>query len=232
MLAVEGLRAGYGPGAPVLLDVDLALGPGRVLAVMGRNGAGKTTLLRAIMGLARHEAGTIRLDGTPIQGWRPERVARAGVGWVPQGRGVFPGLTVEQNLRLGALGGGRARPDPALLARFPALAERRHRDAQSLSGGEQRQLAIARALAGGPRLLLLDEPSEGLQPSLVEALARTLAALVAETGIALLLVEQNLDLAIELADDCLLLEDGWVVDRLPGAALAEDPSRLERHLGL
>jgi ABC-type branched-subunit amino acid transport system ATPase component len=232
MLEIEGLVAGYRPGAPVLHEVSLALGPGRALAVMGRNGAGKTTLLKAILGLVRREAGSVRLDGRPLEAGRPERVARAGIGWVPQGRGVFAGLSVGQNLRLGALGAGRPRPDPRLLARFPVLAERADRPAESLSGGEQRQLAIARALAGGPRLLLLDEPSEGLQPSAVEALARTLAALVAETGLALLLVEQSLDLAAELADACLVLEDGRVVERLSGAELADDPARLERRLGL
>lgn len=232
MLEVEGLAAGYRRGAPVLAEVSLELAPGRVLAVMGRNGAGKTTLLLALMGLARREAGTIRLDGRPVGSWPTERIARAGLGWVPQGRGVFPGLTVEENLALGALGHRRPAPLAGLRARFPALAERRDRPAESLSGGEQRQLAIARALAGGPRLLLLDEPSEGLQPAAVEALARTLAALVAEEGTGLLLVEQSLELAARLADECLVLEDGRVVDRLPGAALADEPARIERRLGL
>lgn len=232
MLEVVGLTAGYRPGAPVLHDVSLRLEPGRVLAVMGRNGAGKTTLLKAIMGLARREAGSVRLQGRPLDALPPERVARAGIGWVPQGRGVFPGLSVAENLRLGALGTGRPSPGAGLLARFPTLQERADRPADSLSGGEQRQLAIARALAGDPQLLLLDEASEGLQPSRVEDLARTLSALVAETGLALLLVEQNLDLAVELADACLVLEDGRVVERLSGAELADDPARLERRLGL
>lgn len=232
MLAVEGLAAGYRPGAPVLAAVDLELAPGRVLAVMGRNGAGKSTLLKAILGLARREAGTIRLDGRPIEGWPTERIARAGIGLVPQGRGVFPGLAVEDNLRLGGLGHRNPAPPATLYARFPVLAERRDRDAASLSGGEQRQLAIARALAARPRLLLLDEPSEGIQPSLVEALGVTLAALVAEEGTGLLLVEQSLELAARLADECLVLEDGRIVDRLPGAVLADEPGRIERHLGL
>lgn len=232
MLEVVGLTAGYRPGAPVLHEVSLALGPGQVLAVMGRNGAGKTTLLKAILGFARREAGSVRLLGRPLDGLAPEQVARAGIGWVPQGRGVFPGLSVAENLRLGALGTGRPPPGPALLARFPALVERADRPADNLSGGEQRQLAIARALAGEPRLLLLDEPSEGLQPSRVDELARTLETLVAETGLALLLVEQNLDLAVELADAYLVLEDGRVVEQLSGAELADDPARLERRLGL
>lgn len=232
MLVVEGLVAGYHAGAPVLAGVDLQLAPGRVLAVMGRNGAGKTTLLRAVTGLARREAGTIRLDGAPITGWRTDRIARAGIGLVPQGGGVFPGLTVEENLRLGGVGHRRSVPPAALYARFPVLAERRDRDASSLSGGERRQLAIARALAARPRFLLLDEPSEGIQPSLVEALGETLAELVAEDGIGLLLVEQSLELAARLADECLILEDGRVVERLPGAVLADDPARIERHLGL
>lgn len=232
MLEVRGLVAGYHPGAPVLAGVDLELAPGRVLAVMGRNGAGKSTLLKAITGLARREAGTVRLDGRGIENRPTEWIVRAGIGLVPQGRGVFPGLTVEENLRLGGLGHRRPVPPAALYIRFPVLAERRNRDAASLSGGEQRQLAIARALAGKPRFLLLDEPSEGIQPSLVEELGATLAALVAAEGLGVLLVEQNLDLAARLADDCLVLEDGRVVDRLPGPVLADEPARIERHLGL
>jgi len=232
MLEVRGLVAGYRPGAPVLSGVDLELAPGRVLAVMGRNGAGKSTLVKAILGLARREAGTIRFEGRSIAGWRTDRIARAGIGLVPQGRGVFPGLTVEENLRLGGLGHRRPLPTTALYARFPVLAERRDRDAASLSGGEQRQLAIARALAARPRLLLLDEPSEGIQPSLVEALGETLAELVAVDGLALLLVEQSLELAARLADECLVLEDGREVDRMSGAVLADEPARIERHLGL
>lgn len=232
MLEVEGLVAGYRPGAPVLAGIDLELAPGRVLAVMGRNGAGKSTLLRAILGLARREAGTIRWAGRSITGWRTDRIARAGIGLVPQGQGVFAGLTVEENLRLGGLVHERPVPPAALYARFPVLAERRECDAASLSGGERRQLAIARALAARPRLLLLDEPSEGIQPSLVEALGETLAELVAGEGLALLLVEQSIELAARLADDCLVLEDGRVVERLPGAVLADEPARIERHLGL
>ncbi|MCL6607935.1 MAG: ABC transporter ATP-binding protein [Geminicoccaceae bacterium] len=232
MLEVRGLVAGYHAGAPVVLGVDLELAPGRVLALMGRNGAGKSTLLKAILGLARREAGSIRLDGRGIETRPTEWIVRAGIGFVPQGRGVFPGLTVEQNLRLGGLGHHRPVPPATLYARFPVLAERRDLDASSLSGGEQRQLAIARALAGAPRLLLLDEPSEGIQPSLVDALGATLAALVAAEGIGILLVEQNLELAARLADECLVLEDGRVIDRLPGAVLADEPARIERHLGL
>lgn len=232
MLEVRGLVAGYRPGAPVLSGVDLELAPGRVLAVMGRNGAGKSTLVKAILGLARHEAGTIRFEGRSIAGWPTDRIARAGIGLVPQGRGVFPGLTVEENLRLGGLGHRRPLPVATLYARFPLLAERRDRDAASLSGGEQRQLAIARALAARPRLLLLDEPSEGIQPSLVEAMGETLAELVAVDGLALLLVEQCLELAARLADECLVLEDGREVDRMSGAVLADEPARIERHLGL
>jgi urea transport system ATP-binding protein len=232
MLEVRGLAAGYRPGAPVLRDVDLELVPGRVLAVMGRNGAGKSTLLKAILGLARREAGTIRLDGRAVERRPTEWLARAGIGFVPQGRGVFPGLTVEENLRVGGLGHPRPVPPAALYARFPILAERRDLDAASLSGGEQRQLAIARALAGSPRFLLLDEPSEGIQPALVDELGATLAALVAADGLGVLLVEQSLDLAARLADDCLVLEDGRVVDRLPGPVLADEPARIERYLGL
>ncbi len=227
MLVVEGLVAGWRPGAPVLAGIDLELGVGQ-----GRNGAGKTTLLKAIMGLARREAGTVSLDGRRIERWPTERIARAGIALVPQGRGIFPGLTVEENLQLGAVAHEHPVPLARLCARFPVLAERLDRPAESLSGGEQRQLAIARALAARPRFLLLDEPSEGIQPSLVEALAQILAELVAEEEIGILLVEQNLELAARLADACLILEDGRPVDRLPGAVLADEPARIERHLGL
>lgn len=232
MLAAIGLTAGWQRGAPAIRALDLELAAGRVLAVVGRNGAGKTTLVSALAGLVPWRTGIVRLGEARIESWPPERIAATGLALVPQGGGVFPGLTVEQNLALGAAGGRRPFLDPALWARFPSLLERRDRPADSLSGGERRQLAIARALAMRPRLLLLDEPSEGIQPSLVERLGELLAELVQVDGLGLLLVEQDLDLVIRLADEVLVLQDGVVVDRLTGAELADRPERVERHLGL
>ncbi|MCS6877257.1 MAG: ABC transporter ATP-binding protein [Geminicoccaceae bacterium] len=232
MLALTGFAAGWHRGVPAVQDVDLELAEGRVLAVLGRNGAGKTTLVKGVLGLAPWRSGIVRLDGRRIDGWRPERIARAGIGFVPQGRGVFPGLTVEENLRLGALGSGRRRPDPALLARFPHLFERRDRPAEALSGGEQRQLSILRALAGRPRFLLLDEPSEGVQPTIVEAVAALLLELVEVDRLGILLVEQDLDLVLRVAHECLVLEDGRPVDWFSAAELAARPQRVEHYLGL
>ncbi|MCS6780591.1 MAG: ATP-binding cassette domain-containing protein [Geminicoccaceae bacterium] len=232
MLVAIGLTAGWQRGAAAIRAIDLELAAGRVLAVVGRNGAGKTTLVSALAGLVPWRTGIVRLGEARIEGWRPERIAAAGLALVPQGGGVFPGLTVAENLALGAAGGRRPFPDRALWARFPALLERRDRPADTLSGGERRQLAIARALAMRPRLLLLDEPSEGIQPSLVERLGELLAELVQVDGLGLLLVEQDLDLVVRLADEVLVLQDGAIVDRLAGAELADRPERVERHLGL
>lgn len=192
LLEIAGLVAGYG-GGTVLHGVDLSVAPGEGVAVLGRNGVGKTTLLKAIIGLVRPRSGTIGFAGARIGGLPPFRIARAGIAYVPQGREVFADLTVEENLILGDLqapDAGRA------YAVFPALAERRRVPAGRLSGGQQQQLAIARALMARPRLLLLDEPSEGVQPSVVLELADTLAAVAAAEGMAIILVEQNIDLAL------------------------------------
>jgi ABC-type branched-subunit amino acid transport system ATPase component len=223
MLAVEGLVAGY-RGGRVLQGVTLAVGPGEVVALVGRNGMGKSTLLRTLMGLVP-AGGSMRLDGVEMLGRPPHEIARAGVGWVPQGRQVFAGLTVAENLRLGARGGD---PPQALLASFPVLAERGRQRAGSLSGGEQQQLALARALAGRPRLLLLDEPSEGVQPSLVDRIGDTIGR-IALGGIGVLLVEQNLDLVREVAGRVLVMEKGRIVAAHEAAA-ARELGLLERHL--
>lgn len=228
MLRIKRLTAGYRTDSPVLHGLDLELPPGRITALLGRNGMGKSTLLRAVMGLIPVMAGRILLDGQAITGLPPEAVARQGVAYVPQGRGLFVDLSVEDNLALGAM--GRLRSD--LLERFPILAERRRQRAGSLSGGEQQQLALARALASNPRLLLLDEPSEGVQPSLVERIGETLREVVAAHGITVLLVEQNLDLVETTADGCRFIEKGAIVASAPAAALRSDRALLERHLGI
>ncbi len=230
LLEVGGLVAGYG-GARILDGVDLAVEAGGITCLLGRNGTGKTTTLKALMGLLPPAAGSIRLDGQELAGLPAHRIARAGIGWVPQGRSIFAGFTVGENLRIGGLGHGALSGDH-LLARFPVLAERRRQDASTLSGGEQQQLAIARALVGRPRLLLLDEPTEGIQPSLVDRLAETLAAIAREDGIGLLLVEQNLDLALGLADRVLVMEKGRIDLVVEADGLAEALPALEARLSI
>lgn len=234
MLELTGVISGHVPGAPVLRGLDLSLAEGQVLAVLGRNGVGKSTLLQTVMGILPPSGGSIRLDGRPIEGLRPEAIARAGIGFVPQGRGIFAHLTVTQNLMLGALGVDlrRGRVPPELLDRFPILRERAAQPAGTLSGGEQQLLAIARALAGRPRLLLLDEPSEGIQPSIVAAIGRTLTALVAEAGLTILLAEQNLDLVHAAADRCLFMGEGRILAEHRPEDLRRDRAILDRHLGV
>ena len=232
MLAIAGLTAAYGE-APALFGVDLALESGRIAPLMGRNGMGKTSLLRAIMGQVAVTGGSIRLDGQDIAGLPSHAIARRGIGYVPQGREVFADFTVEENLHLGALGHRLPTAIPARLVElFPVLDERRRQRAGGLSGGEQQQLAIARALMGRPRLLLLDEPSEGVQPSIVEAIGRALARIAGEDGLAILLVEQNLDLALDVAATVHLMEEGRIAATTTPAALDADRGLLDRYLGV
>jgi ABC-type branched-subunit amino acid transport system ATPase component len=230
LFEVRGLVAGYG-GARILDGVDLDVEAGGITCLLGRNGTGKTTTLKALMGLLPAAAGSVRLDGQELAGLAAHRIARAGIGWVPQGRSIFAGFSVEENLAIGALGHG-ARLGDGLLERFPVLAERRRQDASTLSGGEQQQLAIARALVGRPRLLLLDEPTEGIQPSLVDRLAVTLAVIARQDGIGLLLVEQNLDLALGLADRVLVMEKGRIELVVEAAGLADALPALEARLSI
>ena len=230
MLTISDLHVGYGQGT-VLQGVSMIVPRGTVTALMGRNGMGKTTLCRALMGLLAPSAGSIRLDELEIGGRPPHRIAAAGVAYVPQGRGIFERFTVEENLELGvAARGGRV---PAHVYRwFPTLAELRRRTAGTLSGGEQQALAIARALVSEPRLLILDEPSEGLQPSLVEEMGSLLLRIVADRHLTVFLVEQNLALVRRIATIAAFLVDG----RIAGGAAARDLSPespvIHRHLGL
>jgi urea ABC transporter ATP-binding protein UrtE len=212
MLRVAELHAGYG-STPVLCGVSLGLRAGEVLALMGRNGAGKTTLMRTIIGLLRPRSGSIELDGASICAWLPHRIAQKGVAFVPQGRGIFAKLTVRENLLIGTRAAGqvRAQIPSNIFDYFPVLAERLEQRGGTLSGGEQQMLAIARALCGRPRVLLLDEPSEGIQPSIVHDLGRLLRRIVNDAGVAVLLVEQNIDLALQLADRGLVMEKGRIV---------------------
>jgi len=210
MLAVEGLDAGYG-GSQILWSVDVTVPAGQVVCLMGRNGVGKTTLLKTIMGLLPARGGRVVVDGSDVTRWSPDRRARAGVGYVPQGREIFPHLTVEENLRMSLLGCGRARDLDDALALFPALKRLLGRKGGVLSGGEQQMLAIGRALLTRPKLLMLDEPTEGIQPSIVEEIGEAIRRIRTEMGLAVLLVEQYLDFVEQLADAYVIMAKGAVV---------------------
>jgi urea ABC transporter ATP-binding protein UrtE len=234
VLTVAGLRAGYQAMSEVLRGLDLEVAEGETVALMGRNGMGKSTLLRAIMGHIRIAAGRIRFLDHEIVGRRPFEISNLGIAYVPQGREIFADFTVEENLILGVLGKRAlpARVPERIHAWFPILAERRRQKAGTMSGGEQQQLAIARALIGRPRLLLLDEPSEGIQPSIVQDLAVTLGRIAREERLTMLLVEQNLDLVLRLAGRCLFIENGRLVDAAEPARLRADPALLQRYLSV
>jgi urea transport system ATP-binding protein len=218
MLTVEALEAGYG-GSQILWSVGLSVSSGQVMCLMGRNGVGKTTLLKAIMGLLPARGGRILLDGVDVTRWSPDRRARAGVGYVPQGREIFPHLTVEENLRMALLGCGRARDLDEALALFPTLKRLLARKGGVLSGGEQQMLAIGRALLTRPKLLMLDEPTEGIQPSIVLEIEEAIRRIRTEMGLAVLLVEQYLDFAERLADAYVIMAKGAVVASGPTAQL-------------
>jgi urea transport system ATP-binding protein len=229
MLAVEAVDAGYG-GSQILWSVDLTVSAGQVVCLMGRNGVGKTTLLKTVMGLLPARGGRVRVDGTDVTRWSPDRRARAGVGYVPQGREIFPHLTVEENLRMSLLGCGRARDLDDALAVFPALRRLLGRKGGVLSGGEQQMLAIGRALLTRPKLLMLDEPTEGIQPSIVEEIGEAIRRIRTELGLAVLLVEQYLDFVERLADAYVIMAKGAVVAGGPTAQLRLEAVR--RHLAV
>jgi len=215
MLSLERVGAAYGQ-SQVLSGVDLTLGAGEAVALLGRNGVGKTTLLRTIIGLHTLNGGRMLLEATELTHLPPHRRARLGIGYVPQGLGIFPHLTVDENLSMGtsALAGRAARSQGVLdrvLTLFPALGRLRSRKGGVLSGGEQQQLAIGRALVGEPRVLLLDEPTEGIQPSVVNEIEGALTAIRRDLGVALLLVEQHLAFAWSMADRYYVMQRGTVV---------------------
>ncbi len=232
-LAVSGLTVAYGRTVAVK-GIDLSVPQGQVVCLIGANGAGKTTTLRALSGLARPRAGTIRFDGHDIAGRRPHRIAALGLLQVPEGRQIFAELTVDENLTLGAWltadGAEIARRRERVLARFPRLRERLRQLAGSMSGGEQQMLALGRALMGAPRLLLLDEPSMGLAPLFIEEIFTIIADLRRE-GTTILLVEQNASAALEVADYAYVLETGRVVLHGPAATVANDPAVVSAYLG-
>jgi urea ABC transporter ATP-binding protein UrtE len=227
LLTVEGLRSGYG-GKPVLQGVDLSVRDREVTAVIGRNGVGKSTLMKAVIGLLPTTEGTIRFNGADIGAETPHARARRGIGYVPQGRDVFPRMSVEENLRVGlSISGARTADFEPVYAYFPILKERRRQAAGTLSGGQQQQLAIGRVLVGQPALLLLDEPSEGIQPSIVQDIARIVVELNQKTGLTVVLVEQNIDMIRAMVQRCYVMDKGRVVAELTPAML--DDSAVVRH---
>jgi len=232
LLNLRLVSAAYG-NAPVLFDVDLDVKPGSATALLGRNGVGKTTLLRTIMGLHQLSGGDIFLNGDAVSDMGAYQRARRGVGFVPQGRHIFPHLTVEENLQVGlsALSGrgdaGRKSIPDYIFDLFPKLTQIARRHAGFLSGGEQQQLAIGRALAGRPQLLLLDEPTEGVQPNVVQQIQDVLGRIRAELGVAIIIVEQNLDFAWGFADRYVVMQRGRVVRH---GATADDSAEAVGHL--
>ena len=229
-VAVAGLQAFYGD-SQVLHGVDLTVAHGETVAILGRNGAGKTTLLRAIMGILDKRRGSIRLFGTETIGWPPERIARLGLGYVPEERGIYASLDVTENLVLPPIlrDGGMSLAEIYRL--FPNLLERRRSQGTRLSGGEQQMLAIRACLRTGAFLLLLDEPTEGLAPVIVEQIEHVIARMK-ERGLTVLLVEQNFRVASRLADRHYVMESGKVVDMIEKAAIAANTGKLQAYLGI
>src|SRR6202142_3925465 len=229
LLTIEQLSAGYGE-AVVLSGVSLSLREGEALALLGRNGMGKTTLINSIVGVTRYFSGKIVLDGTDITRRRPDQRAHLGIGWVPQERNIFKSLTVHENLT------AVAQPGPwtteKVYTMFPRLKERRGNLGNQLSGGEQQMLAVARALVLNPRVMLLDEPLEGLAPIIVEELLAALRRVIRDEGMSAILVEQNAKKILGVTDNAIIIERGCVVHAADSATLAADRAALEKHLGV
>jgi branched-chain amino acid transport system ATP-binding protein len=229
LLALDAVRSGYG-NAVVVSGVSLKLGEGEALAVLGRNGMGKTTLINTIIGVTRHMGGAIHFAGQDITRLAPEARARVGIGWVPQERNIFRSLTVEENLT------AVAQPGRWTVSRvyglFPRLAERRRNLGNQLSGGEQQMLAVARALVLNPRIILLDEPTEGLAPIIVEELMRVLSLIVREENVAAIIVEQHAQRVLGLTDRAVIMERGAIAHAAPSRDLAQDAATLDKYLGV
>jgi branched-chain amino acid transport system ATP-binding protein len=231
MLELNSITGAYGP-VKAVNGVSLTVAAGEILGLMGRNGAGKTTLLKTIMGLVPKRSGSLLLDGQEIIGLPPHAIPRRGIAYVPQGRRLFSELTVAENLRMGLLvkDAPQSAAEP-ILDLFPILRERLSQQAGTLSGGEQQMLAVARALCAQPKVLLLDEPSEGLIPAVTHRILDTVAAL-RERGVAILLVEQQVKSALRICDRIALIENGAIQHEAPASELAADPVPLERYIGV
>ena len=229
LLTIERLSAGYGE-AMVVSGISLALAEGKSLALLGRNGMGKTTLINTIVGVTRYFSGTMTLGGRDLTRLRPDQRAHAGVGWVPQERNIFKSLTVHENLTAVARP-GRWNTDK-VYGLFPRLEERRQNLGNQLSGGEQQMLAVGRALVLNPRVMLLDEPLEGLAPIIVEELLRALRRIIRDEGMSAILVEQNAKKILGVTDHAIVIERGAVVHAAESAALLNDRAALETHLGV
>ncbi len=229
VLEVSGLWANYG-ATPILQGVDMDIKKAEIVGLIGRNGVGKTTTMRCLIGLLRATAGRIRLNGQDVTALSSDELARLGIGYIPQGREVFPRMTVAENLEVGKLiGGPRGLKKPDLVYEyFPRLKERRNQVAGTMSGGEQQQLAIGRVLIGNPALMLLDEPSEGVQPNIVQMICEALKSIRKELGTTILFVEQNLDTILAISERCYVMEKGRIVAGIePGAVTAD---RVRSHL--
>ena len=231
MLAIDKIEAGYGQ-AQILKGISLSVEPGEVLCLFGRNGAGKTTTMKAIMGLLPLQAGSITLDGDEISGIPAHEVPRRGIGYVPQGRRLFSELTVSENLATGLyVNNGGQRVLDEVLDIFPPLRNRLDQLAGTLSGGEQQMLATARALCIEPKVLLLDEPTEGLQPSMIEQIRKVITRM-RDDGVAVILVEQRVDAVLSIANRVAFIENGRSRDIVDARVLQEDPSLLRRYVGV
>ncbi|MCK1756237.1 ABC transporter ATP-binding protein [Bradyrhizobium sp. 137] len=226
IIDVAELWAGYG-ATPILQGVTMSVSRGEIVGVIGRNGVGKSTLMRCLIGLLQTWRGTIRFMGQDVTALEADARARAGFGYIPQGRDVFPQMTVEENLQVGELIGGPAgKKLPELVYEyFPRLKERRRQAAGTMSGGEQQQLAIGRALIGNPSLMILDEPSEGIQPSIVQHICEALRSFRNELGTTIIFVEQNLDTILAIAERCYIMEKGKITRSLAGGEVNEDNVR-------
>jgi branched-chain amino acid transport system ATP-binding protein len=232
MLNVTDLRSGYGR-IPILAGITLTVGAGEFVGILGHNGMGKSTLLRTLMGYLPMTGGEISFEGQSLRGLSPTARARLGIGYVPQGREIFPSLSVYENLRMGCL---MAKQDEtstikAILADFPRLERLLERPGGALSGGEQQLLALARCLCGGPKFILLDEPTEGIQPSIIEEMIETLQKLGQQRQLTILLVEQNLNFITSLSQRVLILQKGMIIREVP-PDVAKDRAMMEEYVGM